>query len=397
MSVINQMLKDLDTRQQPHAVEQVPAVRVPPQTKKQGYSVLFAACAVSLTLGGAAVFGYQYWQSLKADIASPSATSYVEHTQKKAEKATEEHTIQPAMIDGNNAAIASREPTDTELVDKIQNKGSHASGAEQLAMAEVTPIQERVASFASEKEARQTQTQTQVPQPKSPQVAKVAAKVAQPVTKKVAVVKSPSVAPVNMAVKEVKLSAKELGQKSAQAAKRAESLGRLDEAIAAYNQTLVLNAADHQTRKQLAALYFGRNQLPQAATVLTQGLVLYPDNSELSLLLSRVHQASGDFKQAIAVLTDIPDFGDFARQKWLQQTDLAQKVGDNPLAEKAYRQLVRAEPNQGRWWMGLAHALDSQQKYTDAKAAYQFALTKSGLSAQAAEYIEARLVQLGDS
>ena len=79
------------------------------------------------------------------------------------------------------------------------------------------------------------------------------------------------------------------------------------------------------------------------------------------------------------------------------QSSLAQKSDNYQLAEESYRKLLRIEAGEARWWMGLGYALDSQQKYDSAKQAYRQALSADGLSKQASEYIENRLVQLGES
>ncbi|MGL5358177.1 MAG: tetratricopeptide repeat protein, partial [Shewanella sp.] len=137
--------------------------------------------------------------------------------------------------------------------------------------------------------------------------------------------------------------------------------------------------------------------LSEASAVLAQGVLLYPQEFEFALLLARVQQAQGKGALALESLELIPDEHSLARQKWLAQTDLAQKQGQFALAERAYRQLLQQEPRQGRWWMGLAYALDSQQQYPKARQAYRSALTHAGLSPQAIAFIEQRLTQLGDS
>lgn len=105
----------------------------------------------------------------------------------------------------------------------------------------------------------------------------------------------------------------------------------------------------------------------------------------------------GDTDSALASLAQIPERHVLARQKWLAQTDLAQKQGQFTLVEQAYRQLLQQDPQQAKWWLGLAYALDSQQQFAQASQAYRTALSYSGLSTQATAFIEQRLQQLGDS
>ena len=199
----------------------------------------------------------------------------------------------------------------------------------------------------------------------------------------------------NMAVREVKLSPEELAQKQMLLASDAQQQGLHSDALKYYETALMYNPAQHQARRQVAALYYGQNKLAKAAKTLEQGQLLFPQEYEFSLLLARVQQAGGQSEQALKTLGMIPDTSDLAIKKWHQQSDLAQKQQDFPVAERSFRQLAKREPLQGRWWMGLAYALDAQQKYTEAKSAYNQALSQGNLSAQAKVYVDNRLLQLG--
>ena len=126
-------------------------------------------------------------------------------------------------------------------------------------------------------------------------------------------------------------------------------------------------------------------------------MLLFQQQLDFALLLARVQQASGQADLALVTLANIPDTHPLARQKWMAQSDLAQKLGQFSLSEQAYRQLLQQEPQQAKWWMGLAYALDSQQQFPQARQAYRTALGHRGLSAQASAFIEQRLTQLGDS
>lgn len=201
----------------------------------------------------------------------------------------------------------------------------------------------------------------------------------------------------DMAVTEVKLSPSQLAQKQLALATDAEKQGNLTKAVGHYEKALSLEPSLHAARKQLAALYYGQGQFTKAGDSLSQGRLLYPQEFEFALLLARVQHDLGDTDLALATLGQIPDSHSLARQKWLAEGDLAQKQGQFSLAEQAYRKLLQQEPQQPKWWMGLAYALDSQLQFSQARQAYRTALTYSGLSTQATTFIEQRLRQLGES
>lgn len=201
----------------------------------------------------------------------------------------------------------------------------------------------------------------------------------------------------SMAVTEVVLSNAELAQKKFDIAEVAEQQQKVDRAIKYYYEALMLEPSMHQARKQLASLYYALNNLGRAEQILAQGVVQFPEEVELAILKAKVENASFSPDKALITLSGVSDSSDWARDKWILQSDIAQKNGQFELAESAYRSLVGLEPSQARWWMGLAYALDSQQAYKEAAETYRKALSYRGLSTGAMTYIEQRLIQLEGS
>ncbi|WP_285163459.1 tetratricopeptide repeat protein [Shewanella goraebulensis] len=200
-----------------------------------------------------------------------------------------------------------------------------------------------------------------------------------------------------MAVKEVVLTDTELAQKKFEIAEVAEQQQKIDKAVKYYYEALMLDPAMHKARKQLASLYYALNNLGRAEQILAQGVAQFPEEVELAILKAKVENASFSPIKALTTLDGVSDSSDWARDKWILQSDIAQKNGRFELAESAYRSLITVEPSQARWWMGLAYALDSQQQYPQAADAYRKALSYRGLSTGAMTYIEQRLIQLGGS
>ncbi|MCC4832977.1 tetratricopeptide repeat protein [Shewanella sp. 10N.7] len=200
-----------------------------------------------------------------------------------------------------------------------------------------------------------------------------------------------------MAVKEVVLTDAELAQKKFEIAEVAEQQQKIDKAVKYYYEALILEPSMHQARKQLASLYYALNNLGRAEQILAQGVQQFPEEIELAILKAKVENASFSPMKALDTLEAISDNSDWARDKWILQSDIAQKNSRYELAESAYRSLITIEPSQARWWMGLAYALDSQQQYSQAADAYTKALSYRGLSTGAMTYIEQRLIQLGGS
>ena len=444
MSVINKMLQDLDKRQQGHELSNVAQPQLQYLARRRSSSHWLLLCGVSLLLGGGAVYGWQFFMAKPAEatasaqvqeqhrftaktepvridsVASEEASPNVDAAAEPLKLATTQKIA--AAMTANSEEF---EPSATEVASSQAPESQRDTEPEQQARskADVSPALENnqvdTASEPSHSQPSHSQPNRATSSVRSAEVT-VAAPSALMMSERASVaadnegnasnglnvqeVKADAgthrLAPKEqgqMAITEVKLTPKQLAKKRFTLASEAERDGKLKEAISYYEQTLGFDPSMHEARKQLAALHYGQGQLAKASEVLQQGMLLFPQQLDFALLLARVQQAAGQADLALATLANIPDTHPLARQKWMAQSDLAQKLGQFSVSEQAYRQLLQQEPQQAKWWMGLAYALDLQQQFPQARQAYRTALGHRGLSAQASAFIEQRLTQLGDS
>ncbi|PWF62185.1 hypothetical protein CBX96_17025 [Shewanella sp. BC20] len=434
MSVINKMLQDLDKRQQGHSLSNVAAHQAQYLGRPNSSRKWLVISLVSLLVGGLLVYAFQAIYGVKSvadNSANPVASAQIQLD--NASLQTDERPLEAVKTSPVEATveIAQLSPPSTDASAKEMSASAESTpsvaqsprvnAAQVEPMSE--PITESVAANTSTdmanqaaltQESAQTQAESQQVTAKANQadvnanqsevkITQTEPKASEPVVPAATQVSSQASSQTaaqaagQMAIREVKLSPSQLAQKQLVLAVDAEKQGQLVKAMDYYAKALKLDPSLHESRKQLAALHYGQGELAQAAEVLAQGRLLYPQEFEFALLLARVQHAMGETDSALASLAQIPDSHSLARQKWLAQTDLAQKQGQYPLVEQAYRKLLQQEPQQGKWWMGLAYALDSQQQFGPASQAYRTALSYSGLSTQATAFIEQRLQQLGDS
>ncbi|RBP79870.1 MSHA biogenesis protein MshN [Shewanella putrefaciens] len=436
MSVINKMLQDLDKRQQGHELSNVAQPQVQYLARRRTPFNGLLLCGVSLLFGGALVYGWQLFMAKPAEATISAQTN--------GQNESTQTQIEPVQID----KITSRQsPASVDVVEeplKVATTQEFTTKNEELEPSVDDVVLNQPQEFESEHDVEQESQRQQdegsvladdlvntSSEPSHSQSNRVtssvrSAEVTAAAPSALMMSERASVAADNelnasnelkvqevkadagtnrltpqqqgqMAITEVKLTPKQLAQKRFTLASEAERDGKLKDAISYYEQTLGFDPSMHEARKQLAALHYGQGQLAKASEVLQQGMLLFPQQLDFTLLLARVHQASGQADLALATLANIPDTHPLARQKWMEQSDLAQKLGQFSLSEQAYRQLLQQEPQQAKWWMGLAYALDSQQQFPQARQAYRTALGHRGLSAQASAFIEQRLTQLGDS
>ncbi|QYJ86504.1 tetratricopeptide repeat protein [Shewanella mesophila] len=402
MSVINTMLKDLDKRQQSHGVDELPVPELQYQraaTSKLPWVLLILVSGL-LVLGGG--IAWQRLTLLQQD--NLQLTQTIERTVSNVLPARSTQVVPPVAVP-NNILDKSTIAADTGVDEVNVAQSPMVKGAVTDSLDQVKGSAKQQVLIADDNGPKDTEAAmvTANALASSKTNAEPDTAVAEVTVEKIT--KAPSAKPSTkssgsgsgaMAITEVRLSPTELAQKRFGLAQSAQNDGRIKQAQALFAEAVKINPAMHEARQHLAALYYGQGMLSEAESVLAQGLVLYPQEYDYALLQARVYEAAGLLDKALVALTQIPDSNTLAKQKWTMQSHLAQQSKAYELAEQSYRKLARAEPQQAKWWMGLAYALDSQSQFSAAKQAYQQALAQRGLSNQAIAFIDSRLAQLGE-
>ncbi|MBO2597891.1 tetratricopeptide repeat protein [Shewanella algae] len=452
MSVVNQMLKDLDKRQQPHNLAHVPAGQASQAATNPWWLLLggtllgIILLALGLWLGGYLGSGSQSASQTQNQAANqsgsraePSQTVPYEpgptgrnRPQPKAVSSTADGSdrlsLEPeaqnsalqlpskslapseqskAPDTGLNAQGSAFETKSSETND-FETKSPEMYGSETGNLKssraddslETSAVAERLAAKeeplgleAGQEPAQSVQIERPGRDEKSGLDQKPSPNESGWITQSTSGAAKPSQA--KMSVTQVSLTPAELSQKKLQQGQQAKELGQLDKAMSAYAEALRLNDANHNARQELAALFYGRGELDKAAVLLRQGAESYPQQPTFWLLLARVQKARSELPLALASLQQIADGSELGREKWLLQAEIGQSLKDWPLVQQSYLSLIRQDASQGRWWLGLAYAQDASGDYDAAKASYQEALKRQGLSSDARDYIENRLAQIG--
>lgn len=192
-----------------------------------------------------------------------------------------------------------------------------------------------------------------------------------------------------LSVEEVELLPSDLAQKSREVAKSALDRSDFKEAMKAYYTVLKYQPSDEESRKKLAALLYGKREIKEAAAVLQQGIKLDHNSIALRLALSSLLQKEEQPEAALSVLEYIPLDADV--DYLATRGGLAQKLKMMDLAKESYQMLVDKDPDNGRWWLGLAIVYEREAKVKKAYETYQKALVKPGLSRSSQVFIRDRI------
>lgn len=333
MSVINQMLKDLEQRQQG---AEGAAVYVAP-ARQQGWWMLLLTLLCGLALG---ILGWRtwiYWQQTRAVAPQANVVS---------EQATPDAVARVAepVASAASAEVAASLP----LPRQVEPAEEEAEDEASLAQGEGAPFD------ASSEIDERTPTDEEL-QPE--------------------------------------LYA-ELAALSERKATTAMAKGNMRDAQDNYYDVLAHDPYNQGAREQLAGLLYGEGRLTEARHLLEEGIRLDPQQADFRLLLARLAISEGLQQQALGWLAGYqPDLASNL-DYYATWAGLAQELGQHVEAANLYVKLLRQQPDQGRWWLGLGVAEDGQGHSQRALDAYRNAQLHGNLGEASTSWLEQRIAQL---
>ncbi|MBL4822617.1 MAG: tetratricopeptide repeat protein [Colwellia sp.] len=251
-----------------------------------------------------------------------------------------------------------------------------------------TQVKQRVPSselIAEQQELKQEQKQRQVKQRVSSNEAKM------PVKEHVKIAK---VTASKMSVSRRQLTSAELVAQKLVNAEKSIKINDITKAEQLFEEVLIIEPNHKQARKKLAALWFGRKSYQQATNLLSQGISLDRNDAQLRLLKARIHLQQGQHQAAYNTLKPLAVLKQQEYQ--LMLANVAQQIEQYKSAIQAYKILIDMQSYSGRWHLGLAIVYDKNSQFSLAVTEYALALTKSDLSIAAAEFAEQRMQVLGE-
>jgi predicted Zn-dependent protease len=154
-------------------------------------------------------------------------------------------------------------------------------------------------------------------------------------------------------------------------------------------QTLKVLPAHVEARTQLASLLVARQANDAAEQLLGEGLAIYPQAGALAKPYAQLLAERGTLQTALQVLANVhPD----AETEALRAAVL-HRMGNHAEAAGAYENALREQPEQALWWTGLAIAREHNREPREALQAYQRA-ARLQVSGTVRQYVEQRMQAL---
>lgn len=186
----------------------------------------------------------------------------------------------------------------------------------------------------------------------------------------------------------------QLAERGYQEAVEALQNGKVAEAQQSLREALARQPRHHKSRELLTEIYLGTGQTGEAENLLAAGAMLDPAHTPFSKLHARLLAQRDDISGALQVLerhlTDAA--GDPEYHALLGA--LYQRAADHGQAVSAYRTALRLQPGQGVWWMGLAISLEAQQNPGEALSAYRRARDAGNLTGAVLEFVQRKITSL---
>ena len=167
--------------------------------------------------------------------------------------------------------------------------------------------------------------------------------------------------------------------------------GRQGDAADLLQRALRDDAGHAAARQVLVKLHLDAQALPAAAAVLEEGLRAVPGRSDWALLLSRLQVEQGDAAAAWRTLERFQGAAPPGAEYAGAMGAILYRLGRPAEAESRYAAALGLDAGNGRWWVGLAMAQEAQGKEREAREAFRRALAAGGLAADLRAYADSRL------
>lgn len=349
MSVINQMLQDLEQRRADAGTSAAQVRAVAGQQRRRS-----ASLRVLVVSGVAIVAALGYWIAGRQELKIPAQS--------------------PVVV---SAPPAGPQQQPEKMPQVLQLAGELG----QLPAAIETPVIQPVPS--PRPQAAEKALVASVSESSSPPVAE-----------------SPKAAGATEPVRPVEFN-KEIKQTSPQ--QRAENAyrlayaslqqGRMGEAEESLRQALQYEPRHAAARQALAALLVEAKQLGRAEQLLQQGLELQPGHPGYAMTLARLQVERGDVAAALANLQRNPPSGENAEYHGFMAA-LLQRSERHKEAIEQYQMALRTNPGAGPWLLGLGISLQADNQPARAAEVFRRAKSSSSLSPELQAFAEQRLKQV---
>jgi MSHA biogenesis protein MshN len=175
---------------------------------------------------------------------------------------------------------------------------------------------------------------------------------------------------------------------------QAQQLGKIPEAMAAYEAALKANEQHEAARLAMAALLQENGQQAAAERILQAGLRLKPVRLPYAMALARMQLGRDQLDLAVDTLQAHLAAADANADYQSFYAALLQRQDRHKEAVNHYQIALQISPRNGVWRVGYAISLQAVGRLEDAKLAYKQALSTHTLSPELTAFVQQKLAAL---
>lgn len=384
MSLINQMLQDLDARGSDGVGATAAHSQIRAVPERAGMHAAWWVALVLAILLGVAIAWFWLRGTAPVGVAAPGVVP-----PQLALKLDPDIVAAQATVLQNPAAansVASASASLPALVQQTETKGApNKLPAESVQSADVK------ASVATTHLAPQIPLMAEMIAPARPTV------LATPPTKKRGLEEAPKApeagSPVNLNKQVKELTPQQRAENEYRKATSMMPQGSTAETIAVLEQALQLDPLHASARQTLVGLLLERKRQDEAVRKLQEGLSLDPGQAGMAMILARLQVEKGELQPAVETLQrSLPYTQDRADYQAFLAA-LLQRQTRHKEAIEHYLIALRKTPQNGVWWMGLGISLQAENRSGEAQEAFGRAKATNTLSPELQAFVEQKLSQ----
>ena len=377
MSVVNQMLRDLDRRQAGEQALYAQHVQ-PPASTRRG---LWLACALAFMLVLAASYGaLRYFDrpasvdSHVRDIQAPVAAIDTPRNDEAEAPSPSAPVVESVVV----PTAPEKAPAVSQQIAAVETPATETPAAPQVQPEPSRPVVEPAPVLSTV--------------PVDPAPTDVVANVERPA-------QTPQAAPAERDAGPTKIEVRphtpaDTADSEYRRAAALINRGRNEEARTALTQALELDPAHEAARQTLAVLLIDARANADAERLLAEGLRINPAQTNFAIVLARLHLDRGDDHGALQVLRAHADAAQANAEYGAFTAALLQRLDRHAEAIEAYRDVLKFAPNAGIWWVGLGRSYEATQQPAEAADAYAHARDTGTLRPAVAQFVEQKLQTL---
>ncbi len=390
MSLINDMLQELDARGAPNALPKSSQVKAiaPAARNAKRLILMLGIVLLAVLLAGLALLWYRQHSAQSAPMVTSASKLAAGSSAASVAQAVE-----------NEARAAQARASASSKNAPAAGEGAANSEAVLVGSLKIDSSLSNVPSLASPP-ARVAEAPMPAPTPTPTPAQKTALKVDNKLAQE-SLASNPSKlasaansAPSKMHIAQASNSPQQRAENEYRKANQLVQQGRQLEALLTLEQALLQDPLHHAARQSLVGVLINLNRPDEAIKRLQQGLQQDPSHTLFASLLARLQAERGDVHAAIDTMySSLPMAGGQAEFQALL-AGLLQRDKRHKVAAEHYQAALKIQPENGVWWMGLGISLQAENRQAASMEAFLKAKNSNNLTPQLLAFVEQKLAQL---